>query len=201
MTTRGLTGFRYKEKDKLAYNHADSHPDSLGLKVLRELRDVKNWKTVRDRIGSLIPVPEQRRLDEHSSMAETEMRRAFPDLKYRYKPRNFYDLYQPLQGTLKPYMDGKLMFMPDSSDFINNSLFCEWAYVANLDSNKYEIWKGLQTKPDPDNRYGQEVDRMGYYPCQMVKEYDLMDLPEPGYYLSDYYFYRDLTQARDNLGR
>ncbi len=173
----------------------------LGLKVLRELRDVKNWSTVRDRIGSLIPVPEQRRLDEHSSMAETEIRRALPDLKYRYTSRNFYDLYQPLQGTLKPYMDGKLMFMPDSSDFINNSLFCEWAYVANLDSNKYEIWKGLQTKPDPDNRYGQEVDRMGYYPCQMIKEYDLMDLPEPGYYLSDYYFYRDLTQARNNLGR
>ncbi len=200
MTTRGLTGFRYKEKDKLAYNHADSHPDSLGLKVLRELRDVKNWNAVRDRIGSLIPVPEQRKLDEHSSMAETEIRRAFPDLKYRYKPRNFYDLYQPLQGTLKPYMDGKLMFMPDSSDFINNSLFCEWAYVANLDSNKYEIWKGLQTKPDPDNRYGLEADRMGYFPCQKIKEYDLMDLPEPGYYLSDYYFYRDLTQARNNLG-
>ena len=200
MTTRGLTGFRYKEKDKLAYNHADSHPDSLGLKVLRELRDVKNWTAVRDRIGSLIPVPEQRKLDEHSSMAETEIRRAFPDLKYRYKPRNFYDLYQPLQGTLKPYMDGKLMFMPDSSDFINNSLFCEWAYVANLDSNKYEIWKGLQTKPDPDNRYGLEADRMGYFPCQKIKEYDLMDLPEPGYYLSDYYFYRDLKQARNNLG-
>lgn len=199
MTTQGLTGFRYREKDRLAYNHADSHPDTLGLNVLRELRDVEDWNAVRDRIDSLVPIPEQRRLDEHSSIAETEIRRAFPDLKYEAKPRNHYDLYQPLQGTLKPYLDGKLMFMPDASDFIHNSSFCEWAYVANFDSRKYEVWKGLQTKPDPDNRYGQEVDRMGYFPCRKIKEYDLMDLPEPGFYLSDYYFYRDLTQARNHL--
>lgn len=198
MTTQGLIGFRHKEKDRLAYNHADSHPDTLGLKVLRELHDVEDWKTVRDRIDGLIPIPEQRKLDEHSSMAETEIRRAFPDLKYKDKPQNLYDLYQPLQGTLRPYLDGKLMFMPDASDFIHNSGFCEWAYVANLDSQKYEIWKGLQTKPDPDNRYGQDADRMGYFPCQKIKEYDLMNLPEPGYYLSDYNFYRDLTQARNN---
>lgn len=198
MTTQGLTGFRYHEKDRLAYNHADSHPDTLGLKVLRELRDVEDWNSVRDRIDGLIPIPEQRKLGEHSSMTETEIRRAFPDLKYKEKPRNFYDLYRPLQGTLKPYLDGKLMFMPDASDFIHNSGFCEWAYVANLDSQKYEIWKGLQTNPDPDNRYGQDADRMGYFPCQKIKEYDLMNLPEPGYYLSDYNFYRDLTQARDS---
>lgn len=201
MTTQGLTGFRYHEKDRLTYNHADSHPDTLGLKVLRELRDVEDWNTARDRIDGLIPIPEQRKLDEHSSMAETELRRAFPELKYANKPRDFYELYQPLQGTLKPYLDGKLMFMPDASDFIHNSGFCEWAYVANLDSQKYEIWKGLQTNPDPDNRYGQDADRMGYFPCQKIKEYDLMNLPEPGYYLSDYNFYRDLAQARNNLPR
>lgn len=118
MTTQGLTGFRYKGKDKLAYSHADADPDSLGQKVLQELRDIKDWDKARDRVDSLIPVPEQRMLDEHSSVAETELRRAFSDLKYDSKPRNYYDLYRPLQGTLKPYLDGKLMFMPEASDFI-----------------------------------------------------------------------------------
>ena len=41
MTTQGLTGFRYKEKDSLAYNHADSHPDTLGLNVLAYLAGSK----------------------------------------------------------------------------------------------------------------------------------------------------------------
>lgn len=193
MSTRGLIGFRCNDTDKLIYNHADSHPDTLGLKVLRELRGVENWNVVLDRIESLVPIPEQRRLDEHSSMAEAEIRRAFPELENKGKPQNFYDLFSPLQGTMQPYLDGKLMFMPDASDFIQNSLFCEWGYIANLDSEKFEIWKGQQTKPDPENRYGTEHDRMGYYPCQMIKEYDLHNLPEPGSYLSDYFFFRDLT--------
>ncbi|VGO19129.1 hypothetical protein [Pontiella sulfatireligans] len=197
MSTRGLIGFRCNDTDKLIYNHADSHPDTLGLKVLRELREVDNWNVILDRIESLVPIPEQRKLGEHSSMAEAEIRRAFPDLEYRGSPQNFYDLYQPLQGTLKPYLDGKLMFMPDASDFIHNSLHCERAYIANLDDKKFEVWKGLQSEPDSENeRYPQEAARTGYYLCTMLRSYDLEKLPEQGTYLSDYFFFRDLTSSR-----
>lgn len=197
MSTRGLIGFRCNDTDKLIYNHADSQPDTLGLKILRELRNVDNWNVALDRIESLVPIPEQRRMGEHTSMAEAEMRRAFPEQEYRASPQTVYDLYQPLQGTLKPYLDGKLMFMPDAADFIHNSLHCEWAYIADLDENTFEIRKGLQTKPDPDNRYGTEPDRMGYYPCTLLKEYDLGNLPKDGIFLSDYYFYKDLTSAEN----
>lgn len=180
MSTRGLIGFRNNDTDKLAYNHSDSEPDSLGYRILNELHTVKDWDAVRQRVESLHSIPEIRRLDEYSSIAESEMRRHYPDLKYSGKPKDFYDLYQPLQGTLKPYLDGKLSFMPDASDFIYDSLHCEWAYIANLDSGLLEVWKGLQHKPDTgENRYGQGDDRMGYYPCTRLKEYDLNDLPDP----------------------
>lgn len=195
MTTQGLIGFRHNDKDRLAYNHSDSHPDVLGLKILRELREVEDWNVIRERMDGLVNVPETRRLDDHSSMAETEIRRYFPELEYRGEPKNYYDLYQPLQGTLKPYLDGKLMFMPDATDFIYNSLHCEWAYIANLDTSQFEVWKGLQTKPNEENSYGHEPDRMGYYPCDMIKGYELGNLPEPGTYLSDYFFFKDLTSA------
>ena len=197
MSTRGTYGFRLNQADNFIYNHADSQPDILGLRLLRDLRDVGNWNVVLDRVESLVTIPEQRQLNEFTSMAEAEIRRAFPNLEYKGSLKNIYDLYQPLQGTLKPYLDGKLMFVPDASDFIHNSLFCEWGYIANLDTEKFEIWKGLQEKPDPKNRYGTEHDRMGYYPCQLIKEYDLKDLPEPGSYLSDYFFFRDLSSSRE----
>ena len=88
------------------------------------------------------------------------------------------------------------MFMPDASDFINNSLHCNWAYITNLDTEKFEIWKGNQLEPDSEdnrlveepNRYGTEADRMGYYPCAMVRQYDLKDLPNPGLFLTYYSF-------------
>ena len=194
MSTRGLIGFRYKEKDKLAYNHFDSGPDMLGQKILKELRDVKDWDAVRERVGSLHSIPETRRLDEYSSMAETEIRRHFPNLEYRTEPKTFYDLYRPLQGTLKPYLNGELMFMPDASDFIYNSLHCDWAYIANLDESLFEIWKGCQTKPDTDeNRYGQDRDRMGYCPCSKLIGYDLNKLPDPVRFMADYQLYQDIS--------
>ena len=193
MSTRGLIGFRYNDKDRLAYNHSDSHPDVLGLKILRELREVDGWNVIRERMDGLVTVPETRRLDDASSMAETEIRRYFPDMEHKGEPKNYYDLYQPLQGTLKPYLDGKLMFMPDATDFIYNSLHCGWAYIANLDTSQFEIWKGLQTKPDPENSYGDEADRMGYYPCNMIKGYELGSLPEPGHYLADYFLFKDIS--------
>ncbi len=118
MTTQGLLGFRDNDKDRLAYNHLESLPDMLGRKVLRELREVDDWNAVRERMDGMVNVPETRRLDENSSMAETEIRRYFPDLEYNGEPKNYYDLYQPLQGTLKSYLDGKLMFMPDASNLI-----------------------------------------------------------------------------------
>ena len=94
MATQGLAGFRYKGKDRLAYNHADSHPDILGLKLLREFRGIEDWSAVLDRVDSLIPLPETRQLGDHTSMAETEIRRAFPDLEYKCQPKNIYDLYR-----------------------------------------------------------------------------------------------------------
>ena len=197
MTTKGLIGFRCNDTDKLIYNHSDSHPDTLGLKVLRDFREVSDWNTVCDRVESLVSIPETRMLGDNTSMAESEIRRHFPEQEHQFSPRNFYDLYQPLQGTLKPYLEGNLSFMPDASDFIRNSLHCEWAYIANLDDWKFEVWRGGQTKPDPENRYGEEADRMGCFPCEKVKAYELEDLPEPGRYLSDYFFFRELSSSGD----
>lgn len=196
MSTRGLIGFRCKDIDKLTYNHADSDPDVLGFRILKELGAVEDWNSVYRRIDSLHSIPETRKLDEYSSMAETEIRRHFPELDYHGTPKNFYDLYQPLQGTLKPYLDGRISFMPDASDFIHNSWFCEWAYIVNLDTEQFEVWKGNQLEPDSEdnrlveepNRCGTETDRMGYYPCAMIKNYDLHDLPNPGLFLTYYSF-------------
>ena len=196
MSTRGLLGFRYHDTDKLAYNHADSGPDRLGLQLLNELREVSDWDAVRQRVDGLHSIPEERQLGEYTSMAETEIRRHFPGLEHKFVPTDIYGLYQPLQGTLKPYLSGELMFMPDASDFINNSLHCNWAYITNLDTEKFEVWKGNQLEPDSEdnrlveepNRYGTEADRMGYYPCAMVRQYDLKDLPNPGLFLTYYSF-------------
>ena len=202
MNSQGLIGFRIRKQDKLAYNRSGSRPDMLGLKILNELRAVNDWGAVKRRIAELTPVAETHRLDYFDGYAVAEVRRHFPEIVRTHPPVDYHDLYQPLQGTLEPYLDGRLSFMPDASDFIRDSRHCAWAYIVNLDTKEFEVWKGNQLEPDSEdnrlieepNRYGTEPDRMGYFPCTMVKNYDLNELPNPGLFLTYYSFSGDIDR-------
>ena len=147
MTTQGLIGFRYRERDKLAYNGTNSEPDLLGLKLLHEVKHVHSWDKVKDRVRDLVALPEIRPLDDSTALAETELMRHFPDMEHKLAPRNVHQLYKPLQGSLSPYLGGRLTFMPDASDFIHDSRYCKWAYIVNLDTDQFEVWKGNQREP------------------------------------------------------
>lgn len=189
MSTRGLIGFRYNSTDKLAYNHFDSGPAHLGVKVLREVQEVPpdTWDIVKERVGSLVTISEQRLLGPNDGIVISEMRRHLPELSYDRRPRDYYDLFQPLQGTLKPYLDGKLTFMADANDFIYDSLHCEWGYIVNLDQHAFEVWRGLQLSPSSESskRYDNDPDRLGYYPCALVQSYGLNTLPDRKAFLKD----------------
>jgi hypothetical protein len=65
--------------------------------------------------------------------------------------------------------------MTDSNNFIRDSLFCEYAYIINLDTNCLEFWVGFQKEPCENNRYGSRLEDGydDYYPCKMVSYYPL----------------------------
>ena len=56
--------------------------------------------------------------------------------------------------------------------FIQNSLFCEYGYVVDLDRQTLQFYVGGQTSPQEDNRFGTEpainefADK-AYYPCRL----------------------------------
>ena len=76
--------------------------------------------------------------------------------------------------------------MPTANEFIQDSLFCEWGYVANLDSHELEVYRGLQKVPPfADERHQGDMDRMGYYHCKMVQAYNLDQLPTTREFLGD----------------
>lgn len=60
--------------------------------------------------------------------------------------------------------------------FIKDSLFCEWAYFYNKDTNEFEVWKGYQKEPDTTNIFGQESDD-GYYPCRLIYRESIDNIP------------------------
>ena len=171
MGTRGLYGFRKNGIDKTTYNHYDSYPDCLGETMVRFCKEtsIEEMNKIFDRIVLV---------DGRSKPNAKQIKEC---IKYYDENvgtntvNDWYCLLREAQGNPNAYKDG-LKYMLDDHDFIKESLWCEYAYIVNLDTNCLEFWKGFQSEPNP-GRYGTEVVD-GYYPCKMVAYYDLehMDL-------------------------
>lgn len=72
----------------------------------------------------------------------------------------------------------------DGIDFIKDSLFCEYAYIINLDDEVLEFWKGFQKTPQKGNRYGTESYKPyegcshEYYPCKLSLTFPLKEIDD-----------------------
>lgn len=170
MGTRGCYGFRKNGEDKLTYNHYDSYPDCLGTDVVEfcKATSVTEMNEIFDRI---ILVEED---SKPTKKQITECIEFYDESVGTGNVDDWYCLLRETQGNLNPYKHG-LKYMVNSCEFIKDSLFCEYAYIINLDTNCLEFWRGFQDKPCNSNRYGAEThDNMDkYYPCKMVSYYAL----------------------------
>ena len=167
MGTRGLYGFRKNGEDKLTYNHFDSYPDWLGKQVVEFCKNtsIEEMNTIFDRIVLV---------DEDAKPTKEQIEKCFKYYNGEVSTQSMDDWYCLLrnaQGELNVYKCG-LEYMIDNHEFIKNSLFCEYAYIINLDTNCLEFYLGFQKEPYPSNRYGTEEYR-GYYPCKMVTYYPI----------------------------
>lgn len=183
MSTRGAVGWHKDGVDKIAYNHCDSYPTYLGVEMLEYARKrVVTLHTHFDRVEMIDtekpPTAEQiARCVKHGVV----------DLKVSTQSdTDWYCLLRNTQGDLEA--TASLGYMIDYSQFLNDSLFCEWAYLINLDSKKFEVYKGFQEK-QPLGRYGAISEesrkhqlasyRSGliYYGVGLIAEYSLLALP------------------------
>ena len=70
----------------------------------------------------------------------------------------------------------------DASDFLADSLFCEYAYIINLDSKKLEIYHGFNRNKNAAGRYAKvsnpcELSDGSYmYGVKLVKELPLKEV-------------------------
>lgn len=176
MSTRSLTCVVKDGKYKVAqYGHWDGYPSGLGCDLLNFLKnyDIEKFK---EKVNNCV-LRTSEEFEEiikkfslfPSDEAYSEFLKQYPYLDDELSP------YGILVAIYNSTNDVDLM---NSLDFAKNGLFCEWAYVIDLDNNKFEVYTGFHQGDVPeDNRFGNEFNDDGYQPVALEKAYDLDNLP------------------------
>jgi len=180
MGTRGLFGFVKNGKPKLMYNHFDSYPEGLG-KCMCEFISTSNKFELNDMYKAITLVAEHKPATaEEADFCITAG--LYDNTVSSGEPTDWYCLLRREQGDLNLIRDvinryGKA-YMIDSHTFIEDSLFCEFAYIINLDTDTLDIYRGYVKNAYPierDPETGRRHNRM-YLPCQMYMSVPLEDL-------------------------
>ncbi len=191
MVVKGVIGFRCDGRELLTYNGVNSHPEYLGRRIIRELKAVKDWNVAWDHVRDIKAKHQWDNIPgKELEQQLARLQQTFPRRKLPNSPSNYCQLLEPFRGSLSPYLDGKLTVLADSSSFLADRYYCEWAYIANLDDFQFEIWQGRQRSRWKRPRAGSDPapDRMGLYPNAMIRSYGLDALP------SESRLYRDLKR-------
>lgn len=189
MGTRNLTIVKIDGKYPLAnYGQWDGYPSGQGATILSFLRDEFKPSFIYE------VLPKLKELDENESKKVLEKIGSkdgwmtddqFQQWK-RYFPfcdRNFGGGILHLINT---YND-EVIVLNNQLDFAADSLFCEWAYVIDLDTNTFEVYKGFNKIPltEQDRFYflqgkippNEAKDDEKYYPVKLIASFKLNELP------------------------
>lgn len=182
MGTRGLTGFVVDGQEKLGYQQYDSYPEGVGVEVLTYLRmvmETKGVESLRKKARDL------KLVSDAVPPTQEDIARLgkYTDLKVgAQSTSDWYCLTRETHGKLDLILD--CGYIEDQSSFASDSLFCEWAYVVDLDEGVLEVYCGFQTKPHTAGRFANRkvVERESsgdkYYPITLLHTWPLDKLPD-----------------------
>ncbi len=173
MSTRGAWGFRVGGADKLVYNHFDSGPDHLGEAVAAFASEATgDVERCRARAVALLPVHP----GQPASLAALARLRfcGVPVVADGGAP-DWYDVLREIHGSPEDLL--ALGVYEDAAGFVGDSLFCEYAYVVNLDRCELEVYRGLNRDPGAPGRYAHLVSAGGYRGVALVEAYPIDAIP------------------------
>ena len=173
MGTRNLIAVQKGGKYKVAqYCQWDGYPKYQGIKVLtfaRKLESIKFRSEFEDKVEST----------EIASIGYINgIMKAVPDWN-KSNPEFSSDTGAKILPLIMQSPPG--LKLQNEISFAKDSLFCEWAYVLDLDNGTFECYKGFNRSPltEKDRFYFDNYCYDGYYGVRLVDgaKWDLNDLP------------------------
>jgi len=166
MGTRNLTMVINDSETKVAqYGQSDGYPEGQGKIVLEFLQncDLKKFKETLKEVVFIKPEKDEK-IERKPELNE-----------------------ETASKVLKLIYERKVTGLYDSSEFAKDSLYCEWAYVIDLDKGVLEVFRGYNKEPltKDDRFYDSEDKDKKYYPIRIIKSYPLDKLPEIEQFIKD----------------
>ena len=203
MGTRNLTLVQYNNEIKVAqYGQWDGYPAGAGTAILDFCSSNQNLNNLRNRLKNIRFLTDEEENDIYNTLSKLEDKRRKAKAKYNYyKPtkkedylEDYFDFYLTRDigcnilnviNENVPYElienDEDKIKLSNHFSFGYDSLFCEWAYLINLDTHELEVYCGFnKTDNDPESRWyiAEPKEDTEYFGVVLLKKYDMDDLPE-----------------------
>jgi hypothetical protein len=156
MGTRGLTVVILDGEHRIAqYGQWDHYPTGQGVTAMEFCRKNLTTEEGLDKFRRAVGRTEfadQERMDKLLKRIGISGEWMNGEQAERFKTK--YPALSREAGAeiLNLVLNGKKL-LRDGIDFAADSLFCEWAYVVDLDARKLEVYKGYQTVPHKRGRF------------------------------------------------
>jgi hypothetical protein len=199
MGTRNLTMVISKSETKVAqYGQWDGYPSGQGANILNFLKvlgtdekareellnEHKESGWARDNAKQFLKLKNlsienfKENLESISFFTEEELNIINEDSENAFQQRPYLSR-NTASEILWEISKGNVDKLVNHENFAEDSLFCEWAYVIDLDKNTFEVYQGFNTTPiDETERFFYLQKEEGEYkPVTLLKSYDLNNLP------------------------
>lgn len=182
MGTRHLIAVHVDGQYKVAqYGQWDGYPEGQGKGCLEFLREQYNPEVFKTAVRACKFIDEEKMRDLMVSYGQK------PDGMIAIQDYNRFSKDHPEfsrdtgSDILKIIQDSPEGLMLESAlTFAADSLFCEWAYVIDLDTEMFEVYEGFNKKElTPEDRFYflREYEDGGYHGVRLVKRWFLSNLP------------------------
>lgn len=182
MGTRHVTAVVLDGQYKVAqYGQWDGRPSAAGTDILEFLKVKMDRTLFESKIRALqFNTEEQNKAEWEAVGADPESEWVSFDISDEHRrryPHNSRDTGAEILDIIQNGITG--LGIQDDLSFIADGLFCEWAYVIDLDRNTFEVFEGFNTTPLGNGErfyFMQEADKE-YYPCKLAACWSLSSLP------------------------
>jgi hypothetical protein len=137
------------------YGQWDGYLEGQGVSVMEFLRGKKNRKNLEKGLEYVSWITDE---EFNAFLKEAEVPESgWMDMEQAEKwQARHYELSRDCSSDILPMIANNAVSekprqikLSNSITFASDSLFCEWAYVIDFDTNQLEIYKGFNKKPTP----------------------------------------------------